>query len=126
MKANLIICSLLFTCFSASFAQNTYIYFPRQENSATTNAKMENSKIFLDKAYEAFNEGDLEKTRYYLLQSEKDGYVNASFYFLLGHWAYKTKNLTAARRYWIRGYQKRGCWECKEIADELVPAGSVY
>ena len=101
------------------FSQVTYFYFPRQENSATTSAKMENAKINLNKAYEAYNKGDMEKTKYYLNQSERDGLVNDSFYYLLGKWCYDKGRLTAAKRYWMRGYRKRGCWECKELVVKM-------
>jgi hypothetical protein len=101
------------------FSQTTYFYFPRQENSAVTSAKMENAKINLKKAYDAYNEGDMEKTRYYLDQSERNGLVNDSFYYLLGKWCYDKEKFSAAERYWMRGYRKRGCWECKELVVKM-------
>lgn len=73
----------------------------------------------LKKAYEAYNEGDMKKTRYYLDQSERDGMVNASFYYLLGQWCYDKGDKWNASKYWMRGYRKRGCWECKELVDKM-------
>lgn len=114
----MLLVTLLFAM--TSFSQGvTYFYFPRQENSATTTAKMDNAEIHLVNAYGAYNEGNLEKTRYYLDQSERHGYVNSSFYYLLGQWAYDTGNNVAAQRYWNRGYKKRGCWECKELVAKM-------
>jgi len=96
-------------------SQVTYFYFPRQENSAVTSAKMENAQINLKKAYEAYNEGDMKKTRYYLNQSERDGWTSAGFYYLLGKWCYDKGKYLTAKRYWMRAYRKKGCWECKEL-----------
>lgn len=103
-----------------AIGQTTFFYFPRQENSATTSAKMENSNENVKKAYDAYNEGNLEKTRYFLDQSERDGYVSASFYYLLGQWCVAKGNISAALRYWNRGYNKSGCWECMDLYKKTV------
>ena len=119
MKTTLII--LLSFITTTFFGQAKYYFvYPRSENSAETSAKMDNSKINLENAYKAFNQGDLDKTKYYLDQSEHDGYVNASFYYLLGKWCHVNGKINAAYRYWMRGYNKYGCWECKELCDKLI------
>lgn len=110
---------LLFVVISATAKSQTIFMYRKTENSATTEAKMNNAKIFLDKAYQAYNENDMKKCRYYLYQSEENGYVNDAFYFLLGQWSMKSGNNDAAIRYWMRGYKKHGCWDCKELADKL-------
>ncbi len=50
-----------------------------------TAQKYKNAEINLESAYEA---GDLEKTKYYLDQSEKKGVTSPGFYFLLGQYFY--------------------------------------
>ncbi len=106
-----------------SYSQVNVFYFPSGENSAQTSAKMENAQANLDLAYEAYNEGDMEKTKYYLDQSERNGMVNGSFYYLLGQWFYDEGKHVYAERYWMRGYKKRACWECKELLDKAKAKG---
>lgn len=100
-------------------SQNTYFYFPRQENSAVTTAKMENAQYNLDKAYKAYNKGDLKQTKYYLYESTKDGYRSASFYYLFGQWCYARGKYARAKRYWKAGYNNSGCWECNELIESM-------
>jgi len=71
-------------------------------------------------AQEAFNEGDMKKTRYYLKASEKKGIVSKEFYLLLGKYNYKKGKSGLAGRYWLRGYRKYACWECGELRDEML------
>ena len=106
---------LLLCSFQDTSAQFWYKSAP---DPARTEADMQKSIQDLHKAYDAYNEGDLEKTRYYLDQSEKKGYVSDAFYYLLGQWCFDVGKYSAAKRYWMRGYDKHGCWECKELADE--------
>ena len=117
---NIILIFLLFITTTIFGQTKYYFYFPRQENSAVITAKMENAKANIDNAYKAYNQGNLEKTKYYLDQSEDDGYVSAAFYYLLGKWCYDKDKIDAADRYWMRGYRKHGCWECKELRDSLI------
>jgi hypothetical protein len=65
--------------------------YGNKENSAETAQKYKNAEINLGKAYDAYEAGDLEKTKYYLNQSEKKGVVSPGFYFLLGQYFYKRK-----------------------------------
>jgi tetratricopeptide (TPR) repeat protein len=97
----------------------TYFIYPKQKNATESAADKSNSERNVEKAYEAYNSGDLKKTRYYLDQSERNGWTSASFYYLLGMWSYDTGNRTAARRYWMRGYHKRSCWDCKVLAEKM-------
>lgn len=117
MKIIILLCLNLISI--TTYGQLGYFYFQKQENSAVTTAKIENAKINLQKAYDTYKEGNLEKTRYYLDQSERDGMASAGFYYLLGKWCYDMKKFTAAKRYWMRGFNKRGCWECKELAEKM-------
>ena len=118
MKKSILICIISLFC-ETSFSQATFFYFPRQENSAVTSAKMEAAKEFVKKAYEAYNQKDLKKTKYYLDQSERNGYTSAGFYYLLGQWCYDKGVYSSAKRYWMRGYRKSGCWECKELVTKM-------
>jgi hypothetical protein len=117
MKTYIIILSLAFGFVSEGFSQVFFIW-PRQKNSTESAAEKENSEINLDKAYEAYNEGNMEKTKYYLDHSERNGWTSDSFYYLLGKWYFDKKKYSAAGKYWTKGYRKRGCWECKELMNE--------
>lgn len=107
--------------FSSSYSQTIVIYnsgglpvlFGSAENSAETAQKYKNAEINLGKAYDVYEQGDLEKTKYYLDQSEKKGVVSPGFYFLLGQYFYVKKEYKYAKRYWKRGFN-RGCYECNE------------
>lgn len=112
---------ILNSIFNSASSQTTIIYnsgglpilFSSQENSAETAQKYKNAEINLSKAYDAYEEGNLEKTKYFLEQSEKKGIVSPGFYFLLGQYFFVKKQYHYAKRYWNRGF-KRGCWECKD------------
>lgn len=110
---------LTLSFFALNSLKAQILYIPKQENSAVTESKMKNSNYFLDKAYESYSKGEMDKTRFYLKQSEKDGYVSGRFYFLLGKWCVDMKKRSAAKRYLMRGFRKCGCWECKELALKL-------
>jgi len=117
MKPNVLpLCLFLVCCFSQTKAQ---FWFHRSPDPAITEANMKKSSIDLDKAYVAYNEGDMIKTRYFLDQSEKKGMVSDRFYYLLGKWSLDVGKKRAAVRYWWRGYKKHGCWECKELAEKV-------
>lgn len=115
-------------CYSQLIVNHNYnsgglpLLFGSKENSAQTTQKYKNAEVNLAKAYEAYEEGNLEKTKYFLDQSEKKGVVSPGFYLLLGQYFYVKEQYKYSRRYWTRGYKKLGCWECKEkIA--TIPAG---
>ncbi len=112
---------LLFCLFCSSQTKAQFFYYRKAPDPAVTQANMEKSKVDLDKAYVSYNDGDLTKTKYFLDQSEKKGFVSDRFYYLLGQWSFDMGKSKDARRYWMRGYAKHGCWECKELADKLAP-----
>lgn len=119
-KLSLLI-TVLVLSISNCFSQTTEGYnlgglpsiFGTDENSEQTAQKYKNAEINLEKAYNAYEEGDLEKTKYYLDQSEKKGVVSPGFYLLLGQYFYVKNQFNYAERYWKRGF-KKGCYECQE------------
>lgn len=119
MKKYFIILFLVFVSVGHGLAQVVF-FWPRQKNATESAAERESSEINLDKAYEAYNEGNVEKTKYFLDQSERAGWTSASYYYLLGQWYFDQKRLGPAGRTWHRGYKKSGCWECKELSDKLI------
>src|SRR5688572_26086453 len=80
------------------------IIYGNGENSAVTAQKYKNAEINLGKAYDAYESGDLEKTKYFLDQSEKKGVVSPGFYLLLGQYFYVKRQYKYAKRYWKRGF----------------------
>ena len=52
------------------------ILYSNKENSAETAQKYKNAEINLEKAYEAYETGDLEKTKYYLYLNTKILLIN--------------------------------------------------
>ena len=124
MKSFLALVFILF--FKLSYSQTVIVYnsgglpilFGTKENSAETERRYKNAEINLSKAYEAYEEGNLEKTKYYLDHSEKKGVVSPGFYFLLGQYFFVKAEYRYAKRYWERGF-KRGCWECSEKLKEI-------
>jgi len=118
MKSIIILVCLLYSLSGKS--QTTKFYFPGEDKSIVTPGRREKAKYNLDQAYEAYNKGDLEKTRYYLGQSQDHLWKSGSFYYLLGKWCYDMKKYGSAKRYWYKGLKKYGCWECKELADKLL------
>ena len=122
MKTKSIVATLLMTCINFCYSQTVVVInnagglpflYGNKENSAETAQKYKNAEINLEKAYDAYEEGNLEKTKYYLDQSEKKGVISPGFYFLLGQYFYVKKEYKYAKRYWNRGFNK-GCYECKE------------
>lgn len=118
---HIILSALLITICGICYSQTVIVYnsgglpilYGTKENSAETAQKYKNAEINLGKAYDAYEAGDLAKTKYYLDQSEKKGVISPGFYFLLGQYFYVKKEYKYARRYWKRGYN-RGCYECNE------------
>lgn len=90
------------------------VLYVSKENSAETVQRYKNAEMNLRKAYEAYEEGNLEKTKYFLDESEKTGVVSAAFYLLLGQYFFVKEEYRYAKRYWKRGFKKHGCWECGE------------
>ena len=97
----------------------TPIWVKRQNNSTESQADRESFQFHMEKAKVAYHWGELEKTKYHLNHAERNGWRSGEFYMILGHWAKDTGNERAAKRYWKRGYDKWGCWECKELIEEL-------
>ena len=93
------------------------------EDSAETAIKYRNAEINLKRAYDAYQEGNLEKTKYYLDESERRGVVSPEFYLLLGQYFYAKQEYKYARRYWRRGF-KKGCWECNEKINTIPIKGT--
>ncbi len=122
----LVIIPVFFLSISTGMAQTVVVYnggglpllFGNFENSAETSQKYKQAGEFLEKAYEAYEEGELEKVKYFLDQSEKDGVVSPGFYFLLGQYFFVKEKYKYAKRYWKRGF-KKGCWECKEKIEDI-------
>jgi len=110
---------LCITLGCSELAYSQIFWYHKQTDATISAAQKESAEAMLQAAYDAYNAGNLEKTKYYLDQSERNGWVSAGFYYLLGMYSYDTKNFSAAKRYWMRGFNKRGCWECKELADKM-------
>lgn len=111
-----VIAILIFYNLSAQcYGQATGFYYPQKENLENESVRVQKAYNNLEKAYEAYNDGDMKRTRYYLYESEAGKHVTAAFYYLLGQWCYDMKNFSAAKKYWMRGYDRRGCWECKDL-----------
>lgn len=89
------------------------------QNSATTQSKIDLAKKNIDQAYQSYIDGNIEKTKYYVDQSQKNGYKSGDFYFLLGTYMYHTEEFKAAKRYWKIAFKEGGCWECKEYLEKL-------
>lgn len=115
MKNILFILLTLFT-FSVN-AQQTVSGAPI--DSATTQNKIDVAKNFVDQAYIAYTEGNLEKSKYFVDQSQREGQKTGDFYYLLGAYMYRTNKIKAAKRYWNIAHKEGGCWECKEYLDML-------
>lgn len=98
----LLLFALLTICsFSASYAQ----FSPgpsiaggiMRRNNVMTEEKRNKAQYWVDLAYDAYEKGDLESTKKYLDESQKDGRATEDFYALLGHIS-STKNNTIMRR----------------------------
>ncbi|MFD2726776.1 hypothetical protein [Hyunsoonleella rubra] len=89
------------------------------QNSATTQSKMDLASKNINQAYVAYFEGNIEKAKYFVDQSQKHGFKSGDFYFLLGAYMYKTDELKAAKRYWKISHKEGGCWECKQYLEKL-------
>jgi hypothetical protein len=107
---------LVFITFSSHAQQNI---FGVPQNSATTQSKMDLAKNYTDQAYIAYAEGNLEKSKYYVDQSQENGFKSGDFYYLLGAYMYRTNEMKAAKRYWNIAYNEGGCWDCKEYLEKL-------
>jgi len=122
LKLSLFVLFVFATFKSSGQAVNNYnglpLLYGSYENSAETAQKYKNAGSFLEKAYDAYEEGNLEKTKYFLDQSEKEGVVSPGFYLLLGQYFFVKEKYRYAKRYWKRGF-KKGCWECKEKIEEI-------
>ncbi|UUF15422.1 MULTISPECIES: hypothetical protein [Flavobacterium] len=108
---------ILFLTITNSHAQQNIFGVP--QNSATTQSKMDIAKKYTDQAYIAYADGNIEKSKYFIDQSQKDGFKSGDFYYLLGAYMYRTNELKAAKRYWNIAYKEGGCWECKEYLEKL-------
>lgn len=91
----------------------------QDENSATTEIKSNTAKANMDKAFAAYVENNLEKSKYFIDQSQRQGIKTGDFYFLLGAYMYRTEEIRAAKRYWKIAHKEGGCWECKELLDNI-------
>src|SRR5690606_14017634 len=91
----------------------------QDENSATTENKINIAKLNIDKAYIAYSNDNLEKSKYFIDQSQKQGVKSGDFYLLLGAYMYRTQEFKAAKRYWKIAHKEGGCWECKSLLDKL-------
>lgn len=91
----------------------------QDENSATTENKMNVAKLNIDKAFIAYSENNIEKSKYFIDQSQRQGIKTGDFYFLLGAYMYRTEEYKAAKRYWKIAFKEGGCWECKDLLEAL-------
>lgn len=107
----------LFLIITNSYAQQSIFGVPH--NSATTQSKMDIAKKYIDQAYIAYADGDINKSKYFVDQSQKDGFKSGDFYYLLGAYMYRTNELKAAKRYWNIAHKEGGCWDCKEYLEKL-------
>jgi len=82
----------------------------RDYEVANTNLKL---------AFDAFNEGNMTKTKFFLKFSKKRGIVSAQYYLILGKYRYKMSKPNMAAKAWLKGFRKHGCWECGELRDEM-------
>ena len=89
------------------------------QNSATTQNKMNLAQKKINQAYKAYFEGNIEKAKYFIDQSQEHGFKSGDFYFLLGAYMYRTEEFKAAKRYWKISHKEGGCWECKEYLEKL-------
>jgi|SRR5690554_1980128 len=89
----------------------------QDENSATTENNLNMSKEYVKQAYFAYYDNDLEKAKYFIDQSQREGVKIGDFYFLLGAYMYRTKEIKAAKRYWKISHKEGGCWDCKKLLD---------
>lgn len=97
----------------------------RAGDATISEANRQYSSDMLKLAYEAYNSGDMEKTRYYLNQSVDNGWTDASFFYLFGKWCYDKGNKSCAKRYWKKGFRTRGCWECRELVRKMKKGGKI-
>lgn len=100
-----------------SRGQQNFLGVP--QNSATTQGKIDLAKNNINQAYLAYSEGNLEKCKYFVDQSQEHGFKSGDFYFLLGTYMYYTKEFKAAKRYWTIAHKEGGCWDCKELIEKL-------
>ena len=113
----LIICS--FTISYAQFSPGPSIAggILRRKKIVTAEQRKE-AQDNLDLAYAAYSNGDLETTKKYLDESQKDGRVTEDFYVLLGQYFFDKKQYKYAKRYWTRGTEKTRCDVCEEKLKE--------
>ena len=90
-----------------------------KDNSAQTQAKIDYSMNSILKAYDAYIAGEIEKSKYFVDQAQKDGVKSGHFYYLLGNYMYHTEEFRAAKRYWKIAYKEGGCYDCKEYLEKL-------
>ena len=97
----------------------TIIYMPRSENSTVTSNKMDNQRANIESAYKAYNEGDINKAKYFLSQSAREKWFSSGYFYLNGKIWYDAKKYRTAKKYLMEGYRKYACWECKEFIDKI-------
>lgn len=113
----LVISFLIISIYSPLISQVDIWGNKKSETQLT--AEQKSHEYNMKQAFEAYNAGNLDKTKYHLNQAEKDNWTSTGFYYLLGLWAYDSGDKEGAKRYWLRGYKKRSCWDCKELADKV-------
>lgn len=120
MKRTLIlIVILIISCFNINAQKKLKNNIFQDENSAITNIKLNTANAHMQKALKAYLDNDIEKSKYYIDQSQRQGVKTVEFYFLLGAYMYKTEEFKAAKRYWKIAFKEGGCWECKELLELL-------
>jgi len=122
MLRNILFVSLVLASFSSSaqVVVGLVDWTANKKNSARTQLQIDESRTNIENAYLAYNERNLEKSKYYIDQSQRDGFKSGDFYFLLGVYMYHTNEMKAAKRYWKIAHKEGGCWECKELLEKLA------
>lgn len=97
----------------------------QEENSTKTESKIILAKMKLDSAYVSYDNLFVEKSKYFLDQSQKLGIKSGDLYFLLGAYMFRKYEYKAAKRYWKIAYTEGDCWECKELLSKLENKESI-
>jgi|GEM_PF-3513304 len=98
-----------------SFSQTKIHYYYPNKGYTPVTEKEKMAFDYLNNAYTAFNNNNMQQTRLFLDKAEQYKLHNSSFWYLLGLWAYKTDKITAAKRYWKQGANGYGCTECMDL-----------